>query len=76
MVTGVQTCALPISGSVASALIAARKGLVVSPVEVLVQSGESLRIYFDMTDAGFENVYLEGGTKVVYQGSLWEEAYE
>ncbi|MCG6537743.1 MAG: diaminopimelate epimerase, partial [Syntrophales bacterium LBB04] len=63
------------TGSVASALIAARKGLVKSPVEVQVLSGEVLRIYFDMTETGFQNVYLEGCTKVVYEGSLWEEAY-
>ncbi|PIP08793.1 MAG: diaminopimelate epimerase, partial [Syntrophobacteraceae bacterium CG23_combo_of_CG06-09_8_20_14_all_50_8] len=36
---------------------------------------EALRIYFDMTETGFENIYLEGGVKVVYQGLLWEEAY-
>jgi len=64
------------TGSVAAALIAARKGLVSSPVEVLVQSGERLKIYFEETGAGFENVYLEGGAKVVYQGLLWEEAYQ
>jgi len=63
------------TGAVASALILARKGLVAPPVDVLVQSGEALRIYFDMTETGFENIYLEGGVKVVYQGLLWEEAY-
>ena len=64
------------TGSVAAALIAARKGLASSPVEVLVQSGERLKIYFAETSAGFGNVYLEGGVKVVYQGLLWEEAYK
>jgi diaminopimelate epimerase len=63
------------TGSVASALIAACKGLVASPVDVIVQSGETLRIYFEITETGFKNVYLEGGTKVVYEGLLWEEAY-
>jgi diaminopimelate epimerase len=62
------------TGSVASALIAYRKGLVAPPVDVLVQSGERLRIYFDVTETGFENVYLEGAAKVVYQGLLWEES--
>lgn len=64
------------TGSVAAALISARKGLVSSPVEVLVQSGERLKIYFEERSAGFGNVYLEGGAKVVYQGLLWEEAYK
>lgn len=62
------------TGSVASALISAQKGLVAPPVDVLVRSGETLRIYFDMTGTGFENIYLEGGVKVIYQGLLWEEA--
>lgn len=64
------------TGSVASALIAARKGLVESPVDVLVQSGEQLRIHFEMTPEGFAKVYLEGKAKVVYQGSLWDEAWK
>jgi diaminopimelate epimerase len=54
----------------------ARKGLTSSPVEVIVQSGERLNIYFEETEAGYKNVYLEGGAKVVYQGLLWEEAYK
>ena len=64
------------TGSVASALIAARKGLVVSPVDVLVRSGELLRIHFATTERGFEKVYLEGKAKVVYQGKLWDEAWK
>ncbi len=64
------------TGSVASALIAAREELVVSPVDVRVQSGELLRIYFEMTPDGFAKVYLEGKAKVVYQGKLWDEAWK
>jgi len=63
------------TGSVASALIAARKGFVESPVDVRVQSGETLRIHFEQTAGGFTKVYLEGKTKVVYQGKLWDEAW-
>lgn len=63
------------TGSVASALIAARKGLVESPVDVRVQSGETLRVYFERTEEGFTKVYLEGKVKVVYQGQLWDEAW-
>ncbi|MFZ4438154.1 MAG: diaminopimelate epimerase [Syntrophales bacterium] len=63
------------TGSVASALIAARKGLVESPVDVRVQSGETLRIHFERTEEGFTKVYLEGKAKVVYQGVLWDEAW-
>jgi diaminopimelate epimerase len=64
------------TGSVASALIAARKGLVESPVDVRVQSGEVLRIYFEKTAEGFKNIYLEGTAKVIYEGSLWDEAWK
>jgi diaminopimelate epimerase len=64
------------TGSVASALIAARKGLVESPVDVRVQSGELLRIYFEQVAGGFAKVYLEGNAKVVYQGKLWDEAWK
>jgi len=63
------------TGAVATALIAAWTGLVDSPVDVLVRSGETLKIHFEMTAKGFEKVYLEGGTTVVYQGFLWDEAY-
>lgn len=64
------------TGSVAAALIAARKGLVQSPVDVHVRSGETLRIHFERTEGGFTKVYLEGTAKVVYQGKLWDEAWK
>jgi diaminopimelate epimerase len=63
------------TGAVATALIASWTGLVDSPVDVLVRSGETLKIHFVKTEKGFEKVYLEGGTTVVYQGFLWDEAY-
>ncbi len=64
------------TGAVASALISSRKGLVESPVDVRVKSGEILRIHFRKTEAGFEDIYLEGKAKVVYEGRLWDEAYK
>jgi diaminopimelate epimerase len=64
------------TGSVASALISSWKGLVESPVNVTVRSGEILTIYFTKTDHGFEDIYLEGKTKVVYEGRIWDEAYK
>jgi diaminopimelate epimerase len=60
---------------VASALVSAWKGLVDEPVDVLVKSGETLKIYFKKTDTGFEDVYLEGGARVVYEGHLWDEGH-
>ena len=64
------------TGSVAAALISSWKGLVDSPVTVTVKSGEFLNIYFEKTEKGFDQVYLEGGTAVVYEGRLWDEAYQ
>jgi len=64
------------TGAVASALISFAKGLIESPVEARVRSGEILKIYFKKTSGGFEDIHLEGKTKIVYQGLLCEEALE
>lgn len=64
------------TGVVASILAAAGRGLVDSPVDVTVQSGEILRVYFTRRDDRFEEIYLEGKVKIVYQGLLFEEAYK
>jgi diaminopimelate epimerase len=64
------------TGVVASALAAAGRNLVDSPVDVAVQSGETLRVYFTLRDNCFEGIYLEGKVKIVYQGLLFEEAYK
>lgn len=64
------------TGVVASVLAAASKGLVETPVDVIVQSGEMLRIYFAKKDDRFCEIYLEGSVKIVYSGLLFEEAYK
>jgi diaminopimelate epimerase len=64
------------TGAVASALISSRKGLVESPVDVRVKSGETLKIYFHKTSGELKDIYLEGKAKVVYEGRLWDEAYK
>jgi diaminopimelate epimerase len=64
------------TGAVASALIAAGKGQVDSPVEVETSGGEVLKIHFQRKGNSFAKVFLEGDTRVVYEGHLWEEAYE
>ena len=58
------------TGSVASALVAARLFSIPSPVEVEVRSGERLRVYFD---AEMKEVYLEGETTWIADGNLREE---
>ena len=64
------------TGVVASVLAAAGRNLVESPVDVIVQSGETLRVYFTYRNGVFEEIYLEGKVKMVYQGLLFEEAYK
>ncbi len=64
------------TGAVAAVLAAAERGLVDSPVDTIVQSGETLRIYFTRKDDRFGEIYLEGKVKIVYQGFLFEEAYK
>jgi diaminopimelate epimerase len=63
------------TGAVAAVLTAAERGLVDSPVDAIVQSGETLRIYFTRKDERFCEIYLEGKVKIIYQGFLFEEAY-
>ena len=64
------------TGAVASALIAAAKELADSPVAVETTGGEVLNIYFQRETEGFQRVFLEGDTRVVCEGDLWEEAYK
>ena len=64
------------TGVVASVLAAAGRNLVDSPVDVTVQSGEILRVYFTRREGAFKEIYLEGKVKIVYQGMLFEEAYQ
>lgn len=63
------------TGDVAAVLAAAQRDLVDSPVDVIVQSGEILRVYFKSKNGCFSEIYLEGLVKIVYQGFLFEEAY-
>lgn len=65
------------TGSIAAALIAAAKGLAKSPVDVKTMSGETLTIHFNgparPDTLEFEQVYLEGDARVVYEAELWNE---
>jgi diaminopimelate epimerase len=68
------------TGSIASSLIAAARGRVVSPVQVLTRGGESLAVYFEISggsrnpaDARFQEVCLEGEARIAYDAELWTE---
>jgi diaminopimelate epimerase len=67
------------TGAIASALICACRGRVVSPVQVKTRSGELLTIYFQLSrnqrpgDIQFKEVFLEGEARVAYEADLWHE---
>ncbi len=58
------------TGSVASALMAAKTEKMTSPVTVHTQGGERLKVHFDRIDSHFSNVYLEGKAKLVFDGVM------
>ncbi len=64
------------TGSVAAALIAIEMQKAVSPVQIMTRSGEILKVFAEDSSKPFKRVFLEGGAHVVYEGELWEEAYQ
>ncbi len=65
------------TGSIAGALVAARKLKWTSPIDVVTRSGESLTIHFFTDDkANFRDVYLEGDARIIYTAQLGEDAWK
>lgn len=62
------------TGTVASVLVAAALGLVSSPVQVLVRSGEILTVSFTGNGPDYREVFFEGEVRLVYQGELMADA--
>lgn len=62
------------TGAIASALAAAARGMVSSPVKVKTRGGDVLTIHFRIEENSFQEVWLEGSTSVVYRAQLHEEA--
>ena len=62
------------TGAIASALVASARGMVASPVRVKTKGGEELKIHFGKEGDRFKEIWLEGGTSIVYQAELHEEA--
>ena len=58
------------TGAVAAALLASVHGLVKSPTEVSTRAGENLMIYYKKEGPVFKEVFLEGGTVIVYKGVM------
>jgi len=64
------------TGSVAGALILARKMKVDAPISVLTRSGGHLKIYYTERDATFQDIYLEGDARIIYRAKLFEDAWK
>ena len=58
------------TGSVASALVASEHFQMVSPVHVLVKSGEELLVHFRGQAGLWKDIYLEGSAHLVFSGTL------
>ena len=58
------------TGSVASALLSSLKYTMVSPVSVIVQSGETLEISFERSETQFRNVILKGSATITFTGEI------
>ena len=64
------------SGSVAAALITGALGKGQSPITVIQRSGKSLLVHFKWDGLVFSEVFLEGDAMVIYEGEMWEEAWQ
>jgi len=64
------------TGVVASALVAAFKGFVTSPVSVRTRGGEILTVHFEIEAGEVKKVFFEGDVHIIYEGEMWEEAYQ
>jgi diaminopimelate epimerase len=64
------------TGAVASALVAALKGLVKSPVSIKTRGGEILTVYFKIEGREVKRVFFEGDVHIIYEAEMWEEAYQ
>ncbi len=60
------------TGCVASALLSSYKKLVQPPVEVATRGGEVLKVDFDFSNGPVTDVYLEGLTRIAFEGTLVE----
>ena len=61
------------TGATASAILAALRNKVVSPVNVSIKSGDLLKIYFDTSSKNsFGDVFLEGPAETIFYGTLSE----
>ena len=58
------------TGATASSIIASMIKGVKPPVEVITRGQETLKIYFSISGKEVNEVYLEGGAEIVYEGRM------
>jgi diaminopimelate epimerase len=63
------------TGCIASALVAAARMEMASPLPVRTRSGNMLTIHFTPAGAAFKEIYLEGDACIVSSGKIWPEAW-
>ncbi len=63
------------TGSIAGALVMAKKFGLKSPVNVITRGGESLKIYFKKNKKGFKDIFLEGNACIIYKGEIFKDAW-
>ena len=61
------------TGVVASALVAARRGLADSPVYVETFGGDQLVVQFSSDSSDYKDVYLQGPARFIFEGSVSAE---
>ncbi len=64
------------TGAIASAIIAARRFKMNSPLVVKTRSGVHLTIYFDAAAGPFKDIYMEGDARIIYTGELQPDAWQ
>ncbi len=64
------------TGSVAGAVVMAKKSKIKSPVKMRTKSGQHLYIYYKEKQGIFYDVYLEGDARIIYRGELRDDAWE
>jgi diaminopimelate epimerase len=62
------------TGSIASALVAACKLNMTSPIHVQTRSGEYLTIFFNQNDDRFTDIYMQGDARIIYSAKLGKDA--
>ena len=64
------------TGSVAGAVVMAKKLKIKSPVNMRTKSGQHLYIYYKEKQGIFYDIYLDGDARIIYRGELREDAWE